>query len=114
VTAANIKFDIYENGSKIGEGPGTFELPKGTKKKLVLKAKGYKDQTISIDGKKKAVALSFAKIPTGNNTNNGSNNPPPPKCSGTAADLKSSAPKGCGTIYCKSHPTDARCETYEP
>jgi serine/threonine protein kinase len=114
VTAANIKFDIYENGKKIGEGPGTFELPKGTKKKLVLKAKGFKDQTISIDGKKKAVALSFAKIPTGGNTNSGSNNPPPPKCSGTAADLKSSAPKGCGTLYCKSHPTDARCETYEP
>ncbi len=110
VTAANIKFDIYENGEKIGEGPGTFELPKGTKKKLVLKAKGYKDQTISIDGKKKAVALSFAKIPTTPNPPN----PPTPKCTGTAADLKSSAPKGCGTLYCKSHPTDARCETYEP
>ncbi|MGE3764381.1 MAG: hypothetical protein AB7L94_19130, partial [Kofleriaceae bacterium] len=114
VTASNIKFDIYENGEKIGEGPGTFELPKGTKKKLVLKAKGYKDQTLSIDGKKKAVAVSFAKIPSGNNTNNGTHNPPPPKCSGTAADLKSTAPKGCGTLYCKSHPTDARCETYEP
>ncbi|MFN0250380.1 MAG: serine/threonine protein kinase [Kofleriaceae bacterium] len=113
VTAAKIKFDIYENGQKIGEGPGTFELPKGTKKKLVLKAKGFKDQTISIDGKKKAVALSFAKIPSGNNTN-GSNNPPPPKCSGTAADLKSTAPKGCGTLYCNKNSTDPRCLTYEP
>ena len=114
VTAANIKFDIYENGEKIGEGPGTFELPVGTKKKVTLKAKGYKDQTVTIDGKKKAMALSFAKIQTNPNTNNGNNNPPTPKCSGTAADLKSSAPKGCGTLYCKSHSTDARCETYEP
>ena len=117
VTASNVKFEIWEGGQKIGEGPGTFELPKGTKKKVTLKAKGYKDQSVTIDGKKKAVAVSFAKLPNQTNTNpngNTTTNPPPPKCSGTAADLKSSAPKGCGTIYCKSHPTDARCETYEP
>ena len=111
VTASNVKFEIWENGAKIGEGPGTFELEKGTKRKVTLKAKGFKEQTVTIDGKKKAVALSFAKIPTVPNT---TSNPPPPKCSGTAADLKSSAPKGCGALYCKSHSTDPRCETYEP
>jgi hypothetical protein len=107
-----VKFEIWENGQKIGEGPGTFELPKGTKKKVTLKAKGFKDQTVTIDGKKKAIALSFAKKPDPNPNPNP--NPPTLKCSGTAADLKSTAPKGCGTIYCKAHPTDARCETYEP
>jgi serine/threonine-protein kinase len=43
-------FDIYENGSKILDGPSEITVPKGDTRTVVLKAKGFKDKTVTVEG----------------------------------------------------------------
>jgi hypothetical protein len=95
----------------------------GDKLVLTVKAKGYKEATVTIDGSKERVRvhLDLEKkttttviVPPINtnppHTGSGSaaphNNPPPPQtmdCSKSVVDPNSST---CRRQYCKSHPDD--------
>jgi serine/threonine-protein kinase len=107
-------FQVYEGGTKVIDGPDSVEVTPGTPRTFTIKANGYKDLTVTVDGKQKRLSMKLAKVPvkhTGGNTGGntgGTTTPPPPKmdCSKTILDASSAT---CRMQYCKAHPNDQRC-----
>jgi len=99
-------FDVYEGGTKVFEGPGDIQIPEGESKTFVIKAKGFKDKSITLDGKKKKLEIKLDPIKTNTNQGSGSTRPPDsPKldCSARIVDSSNSA---CKKQYCDKHPDD--------
>src|SRR4029079_13033214 len=46
-----VVFEVFENGTKLFDGPDNLEVPKGEKRTVVIKARGFKDKTIIVYGK---------------------------------------------------------------
>lgn len=123
-------YEAYVDGTMIPlvGGDHVIDVPEGKKVKVTIKAKGYKDKDVVLDGKSRIAKFTATKIPvvtnTGNNgsngnnstNNNGSNTPPPAtKCTGTSADLSRTLGPTCAAKFCREH-TDAKsqsaCEVY--
>jgi serine/threonine-protein kinase len=107
-----LAFEVFENGTKLFDGPDNALVPKGEKRTVVIKAKGYKDKTVVIDGAKKKVQFSLVRIPrTPGNGDPGSGHvgPPPPglNCTSTIVDPRN---KACISQYCAMHPKDDNCD----
>ncbi|MDB4963685.1 MAG: serine/threonine protein kinase [Myxococcales bacterium] len=96
-------FEVWENGTKLFEGPDALEVPEGGERKVVLKAKGYKDLPVTVKASDKKPKFSLTRIPA---TNTNTTTPTGPKCTNTKADLSN---KTCRPIYCKTHPDDPVC-----
>jgi hypothetical protein len=107
-------FEVYEGGTKVFDGPDSVKITPGTPRTFTIKANGYKDLTVAVDGKQKRLTVKLKKVPvkhTGGNTGGTTNTnttPPPPKsdCSKTILDPSSAT---CRMQYCKAHPNDQRC-----
>lgn len=124
-------YEAYVDGELVPMigGDHVIDVPEGKKVKVTIKAKGFKDKDVVLDGKSRIAKFSASRIPTipsgnnnGSNTtnNNGSNgntNPPPPatKCTGTSADLSRTLGPTCAAKFCREH-TDPKsqsaCEVY--
>jgi hypothetical protein len=123
-------YEAYVDGAVVPlvGGDHVIDVPEGKKVKVTIKAKGFKDKDVVLDGKSRIAKFSASKIPVvtnnGNNGNNGSNttnnngsNTPPPatKCTGTSADLSRTLGPTCAAKFCREH-TDAKsqsaCEVY--
>ncbi|HZJ63307.1 MAG TPA: protein kinase [Kofleriaceae bacterium] len=104
-----VVFDVYEDGKKVLDGPDTLEVPRGEKRTVVIKARGFKDKTIVVDGKKKKLQFSLERLAT-QGPGSGHVPPPPPpgpNCSNAIVDPTS---KACVAQYCAKHPDDqAKC-----
>ncbi|HEY4056616.1 MAG TPA: serine/threonine-protein kinase, partial [Kofleriaceae bacterium] len=102
VGSSNESIEIWEDG-KLVSSDGIIDVPKGGKRSVVVKAKGYKDKPMVVTDKKLSLSVTLPKISTTIPTN------PPngPKCSGTKEDIKD--PK-CRPAYCRAHPEDVRCD----
>ncbi len=93
-------FEVWENGIKLFDGPDTLEVPDGGERKVVIKAKGFKDKEMTFGSKdRKPPKFSLTKNPVVNT--NPIPNPNKPKCSNTKADIQLSF---CKAAYCSSHP----------
>jgi serine/threonine protein kinase len=123
-------YEAYVDGAVVPlvGGDHVIDVPEGKKVKVTIKAKGFKDKDVVLDGKSRIAKFSASKIPVvtnngntgsnGNNTtnNNGSNTPPPAtKCTGTSADLSAKLGPTCAVKFCREH-TDAKsqsaCDVY--
>ncbi len=124
-------YEAYVDGAVVPMigGDHVIDVPEGKKVKVTIKAKGFKDKDVVLDGKSRIAKFSATRIPSnqgnppnGNNTtnNNGSNNgtntpPPATKCTGTSADLSRTLGPTCAAKFCREH-TDAKsqsaCEVY--
>ena len=120
-------YDAYVDGAVVPlvGGDHVIDVPEGKKVKVTIKAKGFKDKDVVLDGKSRIAKFSASKIPTvvtnpnnGSNTNpnNGSNTPPPAtKCTGTSADLSRTLGPTCAAKFCREH-TDTKsqsaCDVY--
>jgi serine/threonine protein kinase len=105
-----VVFEVFENGEKVLDGPDNLEVPKNGKRTVVIKAKGYRDKTLVIDGTQKKVRFSLERIPrTSGNPDQGSGHVPPPgpNCTSKIVDPKS---KPCVAQYCAMHPNDDNCD----
>ena len=107
-----VAFEVFENGTKVLDGPDNLEVPKGEKRTLVIKAKGYKDKTIVVEGTKKKVQFSLERlprvpVPTDQGSGHVAPPPPGPNCTSTIVDPKS---KACIAQYCAMHPKDDNCD----
>jgi serine/threonine-protein kinase len=96
-----VDFEAYENGAKVVDGPGELEVTKGEKRTIVIKAKGFKDKTLVIEGDKKRVQFTLDRnasqvVPV-------HSNPTGPNCANVIADPRS---KACVAQYCAKHPDD--------
>jgi eukaryotic-like serine/threonine-protein kinase len=106
-------FEVFENGTKVLDGPDNLEVPRGEKRTLVIKAKGFKDKTIVVEGTKKKVQFSLERlprVPVPIEQGSGHVAPPPPpglNCTSTIVDPKS---KACVSQYCAMHPKDDNCD----
>jgi serine/threonine-protein kinase len=77
---------IYEGGKLIGRAPQDIEVVPGEPRKLVLRLKGYRDASITVDGKSEHEVVPMAKQVV----------VPPPE------DPQKK--------FCKAHPDDPRCQ----
>jgi hypothetical protein len=118
LAATNVlQFEVYENGTKVLDGPDALDVPKGGKRTVLIKARGFKDKTLVVPGVKQKVKFALARIPgpthgTGSEDSAGSSSgsaqpPPPTNCLKSIVDPDS---KACIKQYCGAHPNDlAHC-----
>ncbi|MCX5747602.1 MAG: protein kinase [Proteobacteria bacterium] len=106
-------FEIWENGKKIGMGPTNLEVAANAKRTLTIKAKGYKDRQVLLDGKNDELKFSLDHVPgvvtNGSNGSNGTVTRPPRTkldCSKVIVDSTNAA---CRKQYCANHTSDNRC-----
>jgi serine/threonine-protein kinase len=102
-------FEIWENGTKVIDGPDNVEITPGTPRTFVLKAKGFKDKSVTIDGVKKKLTVSLDRIPGSTHTTV-TNVPQPPGHPDCSASVKDPKDKHCVAQYCDKHAGDPRCE----
>ncbi|MGN6103495.1 MAG: serine/threonine protein kinase [Kofleriaceae bacterium] len=115
-----IAFEVWEDekdGEKLFTGTEMLSVVPGQPRKIVIKARGYKDKKLVIDGTKRTVEFSLTKIAgtgpglgpgPGPGPGPGSNTPPPGvDCRNVIVDPKN---KSCVKQYCSHHPSDARCD----
>jgi hypothetical protein len=100
------EFQIFEGTTVV---PNAFNdgvpVEPGKTRTLVLKSKGYKDKTFTLDSKKKRFRVTLARVGGGTTTNNNHPNPPQgPDCSNALLD----GTKHCRDVYCSKHPDDSK------
>ena len=117
VIDANVaKFDVLEGGVPVLNG--IVAVRPGEPHTITVKAKGYKDKTLTVDGTQGRVKVALEPVKgttipphqgsaATTNTHNGSNathNPPPGvDCTNTVVNMSST----CRKQYCEHHPDDA-------
>lgn len=105
-TQPDVPFEVWENGAKVQDGQDDVMVEKGTPRKLVLKAKGFKDKSVTIDGSKKKLAVKLDRVAGATHT------PPPPPPTGhkdcTNSILDPKDPR-CQKQYCATHEEDPNC-----
>jgi serine/threonine protein kinase len=104
-----VAFEVFENDVKLFDGPDNLEVPRGEKRTVVIKARGYKDKTIIVEGKKKRVQFSLQRIAVNVAPGSGHTSPPPPpgpNCTNSIVDPKD---KACIAQFCAAHPDDRKC-----
>ncbi len=94
-------FEVWETGIKLFDGPDTLEVPEGGERKVIIKAKGFKDKEMTFGSKdRKPPKFALTKIPVVNTNTSHIPNPNKPKCSNTKGDIQLSF---CKAAYCSSH-----------
>ena len=102
-------FEVYENGAKVLDGPDNLEVPKGQKRTVVIKARGFKDKTVVVEGNKKKVQFSLDRVPVVHDPRDPTHSPPPAmNCSNSLVD---SGNQECVKQYCAKHPDEPKCLT---
>jgi hypothetical protein len=105
-----VAFEVYENGTKLFDGPDNLEVPKGEKRTVVIKARGFKDKTLVVEGKKKKVQFSLERIAVPPGPGSGHGPLPPPTGPNCASAIVDPTSKACVAQYCAKHPDDqAKC-----
>jgi serine/threonine-protein kinase len=102
----NGPFTIWENGRQILVGPGNLKVVPGERRTITLKAKGFKDKTITVDGKKEEVVTRLDK-----DKPDGPPDPPKLDCSKQVLDVKNAA---CRKQFCKHNPNNPTCIADSP
>jgi serine/threonine-protein kinase len=99
--------------------PAEVKVMPGQTVAVTLKCKGFKEQTVTVDGSKEKVTVKLERIPAVHHPGNPSNpttsttpvhtTPPPghPDCSTSIVNPKD---KHCINQYCEGHASDPRCD----
>jgi serine/threonine protein kinase len=93
------EFEIFEDGQKLADGPGEVTVGDGVTRTITIKAKGYKDKVVVLDGKTARVSVKLDRLPPATCTTTGC--PAGQKC---GADGKCKpivvAPRTCPEVPC--------------
>ncbi len=103
-------FAVVEAGKKLFDGPDNIDITPGTPRTVVIKRAGYKDKTVTIDGKTKKLVVSLERIPDSGHPNVLTNHPPPPGHPDCSKVVKDPHDKHCRAQYCDGHPSDPNCD----
>jgi hypothetical protein len=104
VDATNVnKFDVFQGTKKIGSRSMIIEVVPGSPVAITLKAKGYKDATVTLDGTRPRVEVKLEKEKSGNGDGT---NAPPLDCRHA---LKQPKNPDCRRQFCREHPDDLDC-----
>jgi len=108
-------FEVYENGAKLFDGPDNLEVPKGGERTVVIRARGFKDKTLVVQGVKKRVQFSLDRLPSSGAGPSHDHDrdpaspiprPEPPQAPNCASALVDPKNQACVTQYCAAHPND--------
>jgi hypothetical protein len=89
------RFEVWENGKKLGSGAQVLQVTPGSPRTVTLKAKGHKDETVVIDGTQAKIEVKLE--------HKGGGSDAPLDCSSKVKEPKN---KKCVDQYCSSHPDD--------
>jgi serine/threonine-protein kinase len=56
------KFEMWESGEKVGDGPDELPVPLGEAHTVVIKARGFKDKPVDIDGSKTRIEITLERV----------------------------------------------------
>ncbi len=103
---------VAEDGTKIDDGQAPAEVPvtPGTPVKAIIKAKGYRDKKVTIDGRKPEIMVKIEPLPHAGGTHPVNPTPPNPGKSDCADSVKDPKDPRCKAEYCKHHPDDLNCD----
>ncbi|HMG21101.1 MAG TPA: hypothetical protein VK607_07295, partial [Kofleriaceae bacterium] len=122
LSARNVpRFEVYENGVKLFDGPEELGVPRGKTRAVVAKAPGYRDKKLIVPATKRRMEFVFARLPSVPVPSNGSGapvnagsgsghvyvpTPPALDCSNKILDVKNTT---CVEQYCAKHPDEDKC-----
>jgi serine/threonine protein kinase len=95
--------DIFEDGKKIGRSPQMVKVVPGETRSLVLRAKGYKDTTVDVDGTREEVAVRMERV------GGGKPDPKPDPRPDPKPDPKPQTAQERLRELCRKNPSDDRC-----
>ena len=98
-------FEIWENGARLQDGADPVTVEKGSKHTLTIKRKGFKDQTIVVDGTKRRMRVKMATVGGGKTVVI----TPPPGQKDCSKQLLDRTDAKCQKQFCASHPDDPIC-----
>jgi tRNA A-37 threonylcarbamoyl transferase component Bud32 len=127
LSARNVtRFEVYENGAKLFDGPDVLPVHKGETRTVLLRAPGFKDKTLVVDATKHKVQFVLARLPgavPGPGAGHGSNAAAPGPGSGSAAVPGNPPPNGTSTppgpgsgakVYTPNLPPDCSNKILDP
>ncbi|HEX3474180.1 MAG TPA: serine/threonine-protein kinase [Kofleriaceae bacterium] len=140
LSAKNVsRFEVYENGAKLFDGPDLLPVNKGETRNVVIKAFGFKDKALVVDSTKRKVQFALARLPgsVGPGPGHGSSavtpgpgsatvpvNPPPNNGNpgpgsghvytpnlppDCSSKILDPRSKACVDQYCAKHPDEDKC-----
>jgi hypothetical protein len=66
LSARNVsRFEVYENGAKLFDGPDLLPVNKGESRNVVIKASGFRDKALVVDSTRRKVQFALARLPGG-------------------------------------------------
>jgi len=98
-------YEVYEDGKKLLDGPDNLPVVPGTPRTVVIKAKGFKDKTLVVDGKKKRLIFKLDRIP-GQHPPPNTNPIPAVNCANRIVEPTN---KACVAQFCAANPDDLKC-----
>jgi serine/threonine protein kinase len=98
--------DIFEGGKKIGRSPQMVKVVPGETRSLVLKARGYKDATVDVDGTREEVAVRMERVGGGKPDKPDTRPDTKPD---TKPDTRPQTPQERLRELCRKNPSDDRC-----
>ncbi|MGE5183766.1 MAG: serine/threonine protein kinase [Acidobacteriota bacterium] len=109
MTAPYTPFEAWDSGKKVDDGPVDLVVTEGTPRTIVIKARGFKEKTVVVDGTKKKVTVKLDRIPGQSHPTNVVQTPKPghPDCSAT---LKDPGDKNCQAQFCGTHADAPACQ----
>jgi eukaryotic-like serine/threonine-protein kinase len=119
LSAKNVtRFEVYENGVKLFDGPDVIPVNKGETRTVVLKAPGFKDKTLIVDSTKHKVQFALARLPVvnaGQGSGHGSNATPNAGSGSAAVNNPNPNPnQGSGHVYTPNLSPDCSNRILEP
>jgi serine/threonine-protein kinase len=106
--------EVWAGGAKVDDLPAEVKIPHGQTIDVVIKAKGFKERTLTLDGTKTKVTAKLERIPgatTHHPAGAGSNSvQPPPGHPDCAISIVNPKDKHCINQYCAAHTDDLRCD----
>ena len=101
-------FEVYENGAKVLDGPDNLEVHKGEKRTVVIKARGFRDKTVVVEGTKKKVQFSLERSLS---TTTPPHVPLPPPSLNCVDALLDASNVACTKQFCAGHRDQPKCMT---
>jgi serine/threonine-protein kinase len=124
------RFEVFENGAKVLDGPDVLPVPRGGTRAVVIKAAGFREKKLVVPATKRRMEFALVRQPdrppamsnTGSGTQSGNNSsvntgsgsgnvyvptPTAPDCSNKIVDPKS---KACVEQYCAKHSEEPKCQ----
>jgi hypothetical protein len=100
---------IYEGSKKIGVSPQMVKVVPGETRTFTLKAKGYKDETVRVDGTVEELSVAMDRVGGGGSTTSHTDHTTkPPDQTNTPTQHQPTALEKLKE-FCKKNPGDSRC-----